>query len=92
MAKITYEDKEFLNKNENIANKNKVNDTDLNQISLTSVRALVLLGLLMRAPRTFSEIKQTFVDLKIMEPDHSDDIIRIDLNYVDKYLWYQLGR
>ena len=32
MAKITYEDKEFLNKNENIANKNKVNDTDLNQI------------------------------------------------------------
>lgn len=32
MAKITYEDKEFLNKNENIADKNKVNDTDLNQI------------------------------------------------------------
>ena len=55
-------------------------NTDLNQISLTGVRALVLLGLLMRAPRTFSEIKQTFVDLKIMEPDHSDDIIRIDLN------------
>lgn len=32
MAKITYEDKEFLNKNESIADKNKVNDTDLNQI------------------------------------------------------------
>lgn len=32
MAKITYENKEFLNKNENIANKNKVNDTDLNEI------------------------------------------------------------
>ena len=32
MAKITYEDKDFLNKNENIADKNKVNDTDLNQI------------------------------------------------------------
>lgn len=32
MAKITYENKEFLNKNENIADKNKVNDTDLNQI------------------------------------------------------------
>ena len=32
MAKITYEDKEFLNKNENIADKNKVNDTDLNEI------------------------------------------------------------
>ena len=32
MAKITYEDKEFLNKNESIADKNKVNDTDLNEI------------------------------------------------------------
>ena len=32
MAKITYENKEFLNKNENIADKNKVNDTDLNEI------------------------------------------------------------
>lgn len=32
MAKITYEDKEFLNKNEDIANNRKVNDTDLNQI------------------------------------------------------------
>lgn len=32
MAKITYEDKEFLNKNENIADKNKVNDSDLNEI------------------------------------------------------------
>lgn len=32
MAKITYEDKEFLNKNEDIADNRKVNDTDLNQI------------------------------------------------------------
>lgn len=32
MAKITYEDKEFLNKNESIQDINKVNDTDLNQI------------------------------------------------------------
>lgn len=32
MAKITYEDKSFINKNENIADKNKVNDTDLNEI------------------------------------------------------------
>lgn len=32
MAKITYEDKEFINKNENITDKNKVNDTDLNEI------------------------------------------------------------
>ena len=32
MAKITYEDKEFLNKNEEIADNRKVNDTDLNEI------------------------------------------------------------
>lgn len=32
MAKITYQDKVFLNKNEEIADQNKVNDTDLNQI------------------------------------------------------------
>lgn len=32
MALITYEDKEFLNKNEEIADNRKVNDTDLNEI------------------------------------------------------------
>ena len=32
MAKITYEDKEFLNKNEEIADNRKVNDSDLNEI------------------------------------------------------------
>ena len=32
MAQITYQDKVFLNKNEDIANQNKVNDTDLNEI------------------------------------------------------------
>ena len=32
MTKITYENKTFINKNENIADINKVNDSDLNQI------------------------------------------------------------
>lgn len=32
MAQITYQDKVFLNKNEDIADQNKVNDTDLNEI------------------------------------------------------------
>ena len=32
MAKITYEEKNFLNKNESIQDINKVNDTDLNEI------------------------------------------------------------
>lgn len=55
-------------------------NTELNQISLTGMRALVLLGLLMQAPRTLEEIRETFINLKIMEPEHSDDILRIDLN------------
>ena len=54
--------------------------TELNQISLTGTRALALLGLLMDAPRTFEEIKQSFINFKIMEPSDCDDIIRIDLN------------
>lgn len=32
MAQITYQDKVFINKNEEIADQNKVNDTDLNEI------------------------------------------------------------
>lgn len=32
MAKITYEEKEFLNKNAEVADNRKVNDTDLNEI------------------------------------------------------------
>lgn len=32
MAKITYNDKSFLNQNPSIADENKVNDTDLNEI------------------------------------------------------------
>ncbi len=55
-------------------------NTEINQVSLTGVRALVLLTLLLDEPKTFEEIKQAFINLKIMEPDSSDDIIRIDLN------------
>ena len=55
-------------------------DTELNQISLTGTRSLVLVGLLMKAPRSLEEIRKAFIELKIMEPEHSDDILRIDLN------------
>lgn len=55
-------------------------DTELNQISLTGTRALVWVGLLMKAPRSLEEIRKAFIELKIMEPEHSDDILRIDLN------------
>ena len=54
--------------------------TDLSQISLTGVRAIVLLGLLMRGPRTLDEIRQKFIEYKIMQSENSDDILRIDIN------------
>lgn len=54
--------------------------TELCQISLTGMRALVLVGLLMKAPRSLEEIREEFIKLNIMEESHSDDILRIDLN------------
>lgn len=54
--------------------------TELNQISLTGMRAIVLIGLLIEAPRTLDEVREKFIGLNIMEPEHSDDILRIDLN------------
>lgn len=54
--------------------------TELNQISLTGMRSLVLVGLLMKAPRSLEEIRETFISLNIMDAEHSDDILRIDLN------------
>ena len=54
--------------------------TELNQISLTGMRSLVLVGLLMKAPRSLEEIREAFISLNIMEAEHSDDILRIDLN------------
>lgn len=53
---------------------------DLNQISLTGMRAIVLAGLLMVAPRSLEEIRKSFLDLKLIEESHSDDILRIDIN------------
>ena len=55
-------------------------DVELRQISLTGTRALMLVGLLMKAPRSLEEIREAFIERKIMEPEHSDDILRIDLN------------
>ena len=54
--------------------------TELSQISLTGLRALVLLALLIQKPRSLDEIRQEFLALKIIEPEHSNDIIRIDIN------------
>ena len=53
---------------------------ELSQVSLTGMRAIVLLGLLIVKPRSLEEIRKAFIDLNIMEESHSDDILRIDLN------------
>lgn len=60
---------------------NKISEkTDLCQISLTGIRAIVLLGLLIEAPRSLKEIKQIYIDSKLMEDSGSEDVLRIDLN------------
>lgn len=56
--------------------------TDLSQISITGVRALVFIGLLIMQPRTMDEIRQALIDLKFMDESNSNDILRIDLNTI----------
>ena len=53
---------------------------ELNQISLTGIRALVLIGMLIKAPRSLDEIRSAFIELNIHDKNNSDDILRIDLN------------
>ena len=55
-------------------------NVELNQISVTGTRAIVLLGLLMVAPRSMEEIRDALIKYGIMEKSHSNDILRIDLN------------
>ena len=54
--------------------------TELSQISLTGVRAIVLLGLLVERPRSIQEIKDAFIEYNLMEESNSFDTIRIDIN------------
>jgi len=65
--------------------------TELSQVSLTGMRAIVLLGLLIVKPRSLDEIRRAFIDLNIMEDSHSDDILRIDLNTL-KYMGCEISR
>ena len=58
----------------------KAEKEELCQISLTGIRSLVLLGLLIQAPRSLEEIRSAFMEYNIMEDSNSDDILRIDLN------------
>lgn len=67
-------------KRDNVFNPEK--KTNLNQISLTGLRALVLIGLLINKPRSLEEIRQAFIDFKIIDEKSSNDILRIDLNTI----------
>ena len=59
---------------------NAVTKVSVSKASLTGVRALVILGLLMEAPRSLLELREALIKLDIMEQNSSNDIIRIDLN------------
>jgi len=58
----------------------KADKEDLSQISLTGIRSLVLLGLLIKSPMSLEEIKKAYIKQNIMEDSNSSDIIRIDIN------------
>lgn len=57
-----------------------VEKSELCQVSLTGMRALAIVGLLMQEPRTIEEIRAELIKYQILEEDHSNDILRIDLN------------
>lgn len=57
-----------------------VDKTQINQVSLTGVRAIVVAGLLIEAPRSLAEIQEEFIRLNLMEKGQTTDIIRIDMN------------
>lgn len=65
--------------------------TDLNQISITGLRALIFIGLLIVQPRSLEEIRKVLIELRIIEEKHSDDILRIDLNTI-KLMGCQVSR
>ncbi len=58
----------------------EANKNNLCQVSLTGIRSLVLLGLLIDRPLSLDEIRQEFLKYNIIENSNSDDILRIDLN------------
>ena len=63
----------------------------LGQISLTGMRALALISLLVEAPRSLEEIREEFIKLNILEETNSNDILRIDLNTL-RNAGYEISR
>ena len=65
--------------------------SDLNQISVTGIRAIIILGLLMIAPRSISEIKKALVMYNIIDDTQPEDVLRIDINTL-KYMGCEISR
>ena len=61
------------------------------QISLTGVRAIVILALLNKKPCTFEEIKDFLIASNIVDREYSIDTIRIDLNTL-KYIGCDISK
>ena len=61
------------------------------QISLTGVRAIVILALLNKKPCTFEEIKEFLISSNIVTREYSIDTIRIDLNTL-KYIGCDISK
>lgn len=53
---------------------------ELSQLSLTGLRSLILLELLIKEPRSLEDIRREFLKYNIIDDSNSDDILRIDLN------------
>lgn len=68
-----------------------IEKNELNQISLTGTRSIVLIGLLIAAPRSLKEIRETFLSLNLIDINHSDDSLRIDINTI-KSMGCELSR
>ena len=59
-----------------------VKKEELNNISLTGMRSLVLLSLLIKAPRSLDEIREAFLEMRIIDESCSKDTLRIDINTI----------
>ena len=64
---------------------------ELTQVSLTGIRSIVLLGLLIIAPRSLKEIRKIFLQYNIIDESSSNDILRIDINTL-KYMGCEISR
>lgn len=64
---------------------------ELTQVSLTGIRSIILLGLLIIAPRSLEEIRKIFLQYNIIDESSSNDILRIDINTL-KYMGCEISR